>query len=85
MGTFIVVLMCTVVVACGRTNDGSDTAEKMPLDPRWLALVDSVQQDLSNLPAMSDSDLVRAAPAYHARLTRLMDLHRGIMQAKSRS
>lgn len=56
---------------------------KMPGDARWSALMDSVHQDLARMPGMNGGELETTMPAHHARLTRLMDMHRGMMGPKA--
>lgn len=51
----------------------------MPADAAWTALTDSVRQDLIRLPDMSKTELKQAIPAHHARVTRLMQMHKDMM------
>jgi hypothetical protein len=51
----------------------------MPADAAWTALSDSVRQDLIRLPEMSKTELKEAIPAHHARVTRLMEMHKAMM------
>lgn len=51
----------------------------MPADQAWSATVDSLRQDLVRMPGMSGSELKAIMPAHHARLTRLMQMHRDMM------
>jgi hypothetical protein len=51
----------------------------MPADAAWTATVDSVRQDLIHLPEMTGSDLNAMMPAHHARISRLLQMHRDMM------
>jgi hypothetical protein len=51
----------------------------MPADAAWRALTDSVRQDVIRLPEMSKAELKQAMPAHHARITRLMQMHKDMM------
>ena len=51
----------------------------MPADAAWTALTDSVRQDLIRLPDMSKAELKQAIPPHHARVTRLMQMHKDMM------
>ena len=51
----------------------------MPADAAWTALTDSVRQDLIRLPEMSKTELKQAITAHHARVTRLMQMHKDMM------
>ena len=51
----------------------------MPDDPRWRATVDSVRQDLARMPELSAEEMGRMMPAHHARVTRLIEMHRSMM------
>lgn len=51
----------------------------MPADAAWTALTDSVRQDLIRLPDMSKAELKQVMPAHHARITRLMQMHKDMM------
>jgi hypothetical protein len=56
----------------------------MQADAAWTATMDSVRQDLVHLPDMTGSDLTAMMPAHHARITRLLTMHRDMMgKAKS--
>ena len=48
-------------------------------DTTWTATVDSVRQDLVRMPELSGAELKRFMPAHHARMMRLMELHRSMM------
>ena len=52
----------------------------MPASPEWTATVDSLRQDLIHMPEMGPQELKRFMPAHHARVMRLMDMHRSMMQ-----
>ena len=49
-------------------------------DPQWTATADSIRQDLIQMPEMSPQELKRVMPAHHARITRLMEMHRKMTQ-----
>lgn len=51
----------------------------MPATAAWTATMDSVRQDLIHLPDMSATDLKVMMPAHHARITRLLQMHRDMM------
>ena len=51
----------------------------MPANPAWTTTTDSVRQDLARLPELSKEQLKQAMPAHHARLMRLMQMHRDMM------
>ena len=52
----------------------------MPADAAWTATMDSVRQDLVHLPDMSARDLAGMMPAHHARISRLLQMHRDMMR-----
>ena len=56
----------------------------MPADAAWSATADSLRQDLAHMPDMSAAELKNMMPAHHARMTRLMQMHRDMM-AKMKS
>ena len=56
----------------------------MPADAAWSATADSLRQDLTHMPDMSAAELKTMMPAHHARMTRLMQMHRDMM-AKMKS
>jgi hypothetical protein len=56
----------------------------MPATSAWTATMDSVRQDLIHLPDMNARDLASSMPAHHARITRLLQMHRDMM-AKMKS
>ena len=51
----------------------------MPDNPTWRATVDSLRQDLARMPEVTAAEMQRLMPAHHARMTRLMDMHRSMM------
>ena len=51
----------------------------MAADRGWTATVDSLRQDLVRMPEMSSTELREMMPAHHARMTRLMQMHRDMM------
>ena len=51
----------------------------MPANAAWTATMDSVRQDLIHLPDMTGRDLKATMPAHHARITRLLQMHRDMM------
>lgn len=53
----------------------------MAANTTWTATVDSVRQDLIRLPEMSSQELSAAMPGHHARLKRLMEMHRDMMRS----
>jgi hypothetical protein len=52
----------------------------MPANAAWIATMDSVRQDLVHLPELSAPELKSAMLAHHARMTRLMQMHRDMMK-----
>ena len=56
----------------------------MPANTAWTATVDSLRQDLVRMPDMGGPELKVMMPAHHARMTRLMQMHRDMM-AKMKS
>ena len=51
----------------------------MPATTAWTSTMDSVRQDLIHLPDMTATDLKTMMPAHHARITRLLQMHRDMM------
>lgn len=51
----------------------------MAADQAWTATVDSLRQDLVRMPEMSGTELRGMMPAHHARMMRLMQMHRDMM------
>ena len=53
---------------------------KMPADPQWSALMDSVHQDLARMPDMTRPELEKTMAEHRARLTRLMEMHHRMLE-----
>jgi hypothetical protein len=51
----------------------------MPGDQAWNATADSLRHDLTRMPELSGQELKAMMPAHHARMTRLMQMHRDMM------
>jgi hypothetical protein len=51
----------------------------MSPDAAWTATIDSVRQDLTNMPEMSGSQLKAMMPDHHARVMRLLQAHQAMM------
>jgi hypothetical protein len=51
----------------------------MTPDAAWTATVDSLRQDLTQMPEMSPDELRSALPGHQSRMSRLADLHRAMM------
>lgn len=51
----------------------------MPANPAWTATVDSLRQDLAWMPDVGGAELKAMMPAHHARMQRLMEMHRDMM------
>jgi hypothetical protein len=51
----------------------------MPADTAWNATLDSVRQDRTGMPEMSGPQLRDMMPDHHARLMRLLQMHRDMM------
>ena len=51
----------------------------MSPDAAWTAAIDSVRQDLTNMPEMSGSQLKTMMRDHHARVMRLLQTHRAMM------
>lgn len=49
-------------------------------DAAWTATMDSVRQDLANLPEMSAAQLRDFMPAHRGRMMRLMEMHQAMMK-----
>lgn len=49
-------------------------------DSAWTAAVDSLRQDLTRMPEMDPAELKALMPAHQARVMRLMEMHRTMMQ-----
>ena len=52
---------------------------KMPADAAWNALTDSLRQDNTRLADMSGTQLTGFMPQHHARITRMIEMHRTMM------
>ena len=48
-------------------------------DAAWNATVDSLRQDLTRMPDLDAAALKSMMPAHHARMMRLMQMHRDMM------
>jgi hypothetical protein len=48
-------------------------------DARWTALADSVRDDMARMPEMSAAEMQAYLPEHHARVSRLMEMHGGMM------
>ena len=59
--------------------DDSMQKMNMPADPVWIALRDSVRQDVTHMPDLSAVQLRTLIPQHHDRLTRFMKMHRDMM------
>jgi hypothetical protein len=57
---------------------GMQGLQGMHMSPNmnWNATADSIRQDNSHMAGMNGAQLKAAMPAYHARMTRLMGMHR---------
>ena len=51
----------------------------MPADEAWTATVDSLRQDLTRMPQMNAEEVQTFMPGHHARMERLMEMHRDMM------
>ena len=51
----------------------------MAADAAWNATVDSLRHDLTQMPELTRSELESMMPGHHARMTRLMEMHRTMM------
>ena len=51
----------------------------MPGDAAWNATADSLRQDLTRMPELDAAALKSMMPAHHARMMRLMQMHRDMM------
>ncbi|HEV8363234.1 MAG TPA: hypothetical protein VGQ52_06930 [Gemmatimonadaceae bacterium] len=51
----------------------------MQPDARWQATVDSLRNDLTRMPELNANEISQMMPAHHARVMRLMDMHRAMM------
>lgn len=48
-------------------------------DAAWNATADSLRQDLTRMPEVSGAELKSMMPRHHARMMRLMQMHRDMM------
>lgn len=55
---------------------------KMPADPKWNALTDSVRQDLAELPGLKGQALSTRMRAHADRMKRLMAMHMQMMKGR---
>jgi hypothetical protein len=53
----------------------------MPAEPHWDALADSARRDLERMAGMSAAERTAMMAAHRDRMTRLMQMHRDMMQA----
>lgn len=60
--------------------NGEMRGMNMSGDARWTTTIDSLRQDNIRLPEMSASELRTFMPEHHARIMRLMDMHRAMME-----
>lgn len=51
----------------------------MTADESWTATVDSLREDLTRMPEMTPAEMQALMPAHHARMERLMGMHREMM------
>jgi hypothetical protein len=56
--------------------DSSMRQMNMPTDSAWIALRDSISQDVTHMPDLSPSQLRTLIPQHHERLSRLMKMHK---------
>ena len=59
--------------------------KNMSGDAAWTATIDSVRRDLATLPELSGKEVLAAMPAHHARMMRLMGMHRSMSRNMSRN
>ncbi len=52
----------------------------MTADADWNATVDSLREDLIRMPEMNAAELQALMPEHRARIDRLMEMHRGMME-----
>lgn len=52
----------------------------MPGDAGWSATVDSLRQDLARMPELGPAEMQLMMPGHHARVMRLMAMHRSMME-----
>jgi len=58
--------------------DDSMRQMNMPTDAAWIALRDSILQDVTHMPDLSPSQLRTLIPQHHERLNRLMKMHKNM-------
>ncbi|HUG39937.1 MAG TPA: hypothetical protein VMM12_05615 [Longimicrobiales bacterium] len=56
----------------------------MGADAAWNATVDSLREDLVRIPDMDAAELQAMMPEHRARMTRLMEMHRAMMEDMGR-
>lgn len=56
--------------------DDSMRQMNMPTDAAWIALRDSIRQDVTHMPDLSSGQLRTLMPEHHGRLDRLMKMHK---------
>ena len=56
---------------------------KLPANPRWHVLMDSVHHDLDDMRGVTGVALDSAVAAHRARLIRLMDLHDSVTASRA--
>ena len=56
--------------------DDSMRQMNMPTDAAWMALRDSILQDVTHMPDLSPSQLKTLIPQHHERLNRFMRMHK---------
>lgn len=52
----------------------------MPADVAWTATMDSLQQDLIQLPELTKPELEQAMAAHRARLSRIITMHKEMIE-----
>ena len=64
----------------------SDEMRRMNMTPGadWTALTDSVRQDMTTMTSVSDSALPAFVRVHHARMMRLMQMHRSMTRPPAR-
>jgi hypothetical protein len=65
-----------------RMMDGASMpGMNMPSDAAWVALRDSIRQDLIHMPDLNASQLRTIMPQHRERVMRLMQMHEGMMSS----
>lgn len=59
--------------------DDSMQQMNMPPDAGWMALRDSIRQDVTHMPDLDPSQLRALMPRHNERLTRLMRMHKAMV------